>query len=441
MNPADRLVQAAAEGSQDLVLELLAQNDTLTPNSPDQEGRRALHCAISHKHYALVHTLVGCGADVNAHANLDQTQYLQLVQHFQTRGITMKGRSLTALHLAAQHGDIRIASLLLSQGADLNQAGVALRTPLHEAVGQDNFGMVLLLLSCQPDLSRQSIQGFTVLHEACLASSPEIVSSLLEYGADPHAQDRDGATPLHAAALLGRADVVEQLLYSGADPRATSSWGLTPLHAVAVGKATQRFSRAEGAAKGPCLQDHKRTIQILMQHGALATDLDSLDYSPLHMAANVNRQELAEELLKGVLYKNLRRGSHKACEQLLAFLCSFKRLEQQAGLPRELIIMILQSTSHTRQLVIQACIHGVSNNALQTLKKKGHLFMPLKSMVNTLFGLCYKELVALCTIQSGDNQTACDVAAEQGWIELALFLNPGDLETRLPSLIARWLDI
>lgn len=92
----------------------------------------------------------------------------------------MDGLGLTALHRAANRGDLAAVESLLANGADVRARGLAKQTPLH------------------------------------LAVTKEIAQLLISKGAEIEARDRWGRTPLFWAAGAGRKGVVEALLAVGA---------------------------------------------------------------------------------------------------------------------------------------------------------------------------------------------------------------------------------
>ena len=75
-------------------------------------------------------------------------------------------QELSALHLAALKGDVKLASYLLNRGADIEA---------------------------------RSIEGDRALHLAALANHPRMVEFLLANGADVNVQNVDGISPLHCA--------------------------------------------------------------------------------------------------------------------------------------------------------------------------------------------------------------------------------------------------
>lgn len=78
---------------------------------------------------------------------------------------------LTALHVAAHCGHVRVAKLLLDRNADANA---------------------------------RALNGFTPLHIACKKNRIKVVELLLKHGASISATTESGLTPLHVAAFMGK---------------------------------------------------------------------------------------------------------------------------------------------------------------------------------------------------------------------------------------------
>ena len=149
---------------------------------------------------AAAQTVLPAGADVNA----------------------ARGDGITALHLAAEQGDIEAVQALIDAGADLD-AGTRIGhyTPLHLAARGGHGAVVTLLLEAGADpLAATTNSGATALHMAAGAVRGHgAVAALLEHGADPNALEASaGQTPLMFAAAANRGEATAVLLDGGADP-------------------------------------------------------------------------------------------------------------------------------------------------------------------------------------------------------------------------------
>ncbi len=139
-----------------------------------------------------------------------------------------QGDGMTALHWAAEAGNVEMVGMLLYAGA--NVQGVTRLgdyTPLHLASKAGKEGVISQLLEAGADPSAPTSTGdVTPLHFAAASGSAATVDALLDHGADVNVQESvRGQTPLMLAAGLNRIEVLQTLLGNDADPS---------IHSVAV---------------------------------------------------------------------------------------------------------------------------------------------------------------------------------------------------------------
>src|SRR5688500_2961042 len=103
---------------------------------------------------------------------------------------------------AVQRGDVPAVRQLLRQGADPSAAQGDGLTALHVAAETGQLEIARLLLDAKaPVEARSRIGGYTPLHLAALRGHAAVVSALLAAGADPAAvTTTGGVTALHLAA-------------------------------------------------------------------------------------------------------------------------------------------------------------------------------------------------------------------------------------------------
>jgi len=145
--------------------------------------------------------------------------------------------SRTALHIAAEAGQVAVAVLLLTRSplrwpplaiADVNAAHCG-QTPLHLAAKNGHIGMVKLLLDHGAIVNARTKEWFegsfptlkwygryTPLYYAASRGHLEVVELLISRGADVNLKDYEGFTALHYAQLHGYANVVAFLRQKGA---------------------------------------------------------------------------------------------------------------------------------------------------------------------------------------------------------------------------------
>ena len=194
---------ACVQGQVDIVRLLLSlQSDT-----DDRCG--ALRLAAGHGHTDIVRLLmaterreISASNVLVAAADGGHVEVLQLViEAFNldiNTEITSSGH--TALHLAAEEGDLRVVQACIQLDADKNKATHAGMTPLHLAAWRGHVTVGRFLIEHSGDVNMVTTDGVTALHLATQAGHLGFVHLLLQAGADKSQYDH-GLTPLQMAAL------------------------------------------------------------------------------------------------------------------------------------------------------------------------------------------------------------------------------------------------
>ena len=135
---------------------------------------------------------------------------------------------LTPLNLAAYRGHFEIAKLLIAKGAKVNARNKRGWTPLHSAAHHNSIGIAKLLIAKGAKVNTRSIYGWTPLHSALEKNSIEIAKLLIAKGAKVNTRNKRGWTPLHSAAENCNFGMVKLLLRRRANPKAETEKGYTP---------------------------------------------------------------------------------------------------------------------------------------------------------------------------------------------------------------------
>lgn len=192
------------------VTALAGTNDV---HARDEDGYTALMLAIENRMVddGIADTFIKAGADVNAESDgltalmmaAEQGKILDMISLLKA-GANANAKDFygtTAMMLGLTHryhSDIRVVSVLLGNGADVDAA--------------DNFGETALMNAVRYNLP------------------PEVVAALLSAGANVNKKNNDGKTPLMLAALFnGQDEIVKRLLESGASVSERSNEGKTAL--------------------------------------------------------------------------------------------------------------------------------------------------------------------------------------------------------------------
>ena len=244
-NGSTPLILAAYWAGAAEVKELLARG--ADPNAKNDSGVAALIPATDNLESTRM--LVEAGAEVNARTEAGDTALIvaaqraggaRVVEYLLDKGANLKTATndgATALHRAAECGDVDVLKLLVDKGADVDaqrKSPFGGRTPLASAVVFGHGAAVRYLLS----KGAKANIGDAGLSRAVFQGNVEIVKALLEAGVEVKNRGNQafpgfgGFEPILALACFSyNADpqIVRMLLDRGADPAAKSQQGRTPL--------------------------------------------------------------------------------------------------------------------------------------------------------------------------------------------------------------------
>ncbi|XP_055326162.1 ankyrin repeat and protein kinase domain-containing protein 1-like, partial [Sitodiplosis mosellana] len=134
----------------------------------------------------------------------------------------------TAMHIAAEEGNIGMIKLLLDDGVSPNIVDGHFSTPFHVTAQTGREDIAQILIESGAKINARNIQAWTPLHYAALWGHAKFIELLMSCGADVDVYDLNGCTPLHIAALNGKVDAVQRLIEFGAYIFANDNKGLTP---------------------------------------------------------------------------------------------------------------------------------------------------------------------------------------------------------------------
>jgi ankyrin repeat protein len=179
-------------------------------------------------------------------------------------------------------------------------------TPLHAAAGPNRAALWSLLLSLGADPNQADGQGDTVMHLLKFATVAQLEEAI-KAGGNVNATDRHGMTLLHHTTADARlAPMTQALIQHGADVNLASRHGLTPLHIAAhSGQAAALLD----AGSDPGALDQRgrtpafnaadpQTLALLAKHGAALDAIDITGWSTLHEASWHGRVEVVRALLE-----------------------------------------------------------------------------------------------------------------------------------------------
>lgn len=134
----------------------------------------------------------------------------------------------TALHLAISLKQLDCAKRLIELGADMMARDTNNKTPLLYAIELQQMDGVRLLVESGADINQTTVEGCTVLHHAIGFTFNDAVKYLLEQGIKVNQQNDKGMTALHCA--WGNNYGIKILLSNGADPNIQDNQKQSVLH-------------------------------------------------------------------------------------------------------------------------------------------------------------------------------------------------------------------
>ena len=245
------------------------------PNSRDVIFRVPLHrvsqgglVIMMESSLRIAQLLVDNGADVNVAGDFDDD---------------------TPLHTAALSGYRNIAELLVESGANLDAQNRDQRTPLHLACYNEELDVPHFLIHRGSDVNARDTSDWTPLHNASHFGYSDLAQLLIDHGADVNEHGPDRWTPMHLASGSGHLDIIKLLVEKGAHLDSKSCWEETPLGC---------------AAHGGFLD----IARFLVERGATMFTRDNNGWTPFHTASNCGHLHIVTFFLECGVDVNIRSG-------------------------------------------------------------------------------------------------------------------------------------
>jgi len=320
------LMMAARTGKTDAIRALVEAGANVNARET-WGGTTPLIWAVSEGHTDAVKALIDAGADVKT-----QSHYVAPANGRGFEGRTPSADSaeattaefasgrLTPLMLAAREGDITVARLLVSAGADVDAVAGDGKTALAIAIFNGQYDFASFLVDNRADVNRADAQRFTPLFWAIdrrnMETAPNfpwmvtadpmpLILKLLDAGAKPNAlinntpraRMREGsprivfATALMRAAFAADLELVKVLLDRGADPKIVSRDNETMLSAAAG------LAFIHGYHRGKSPEERLQVAKLFVELGNDVNQPDDFGITPLMAAANYGNVPVIQYLI------------------------------------------------------------------------------------------------------------------------------------------------
>ena len=171
------------------------------------DGNTALHIAAETGNIEVCTALIAAGSNINA------------INRFEA----------TPLHAASYRGHEQVCALLLASGALIDSLDIEQKTPLMYAAYGAHVTTARLLIDHNANYQHLTEDLKNLLHEAALSGSSEMVQYFIDLKVDINGISRFDGSPLHMSVIAKSIDTCRTLLANGANPSITNDKGDTPL--------------------------------------------------------------------------------------------------------------------------------------------------------------------------------------------------------------------
>ena len=155
---------------------------------------------------------------------------------------------LTALHFAAQNGNLDIIKFLVEHGADISaQDYEQSRSVIHFAAENGDIECIKYLTDNGANLQDRDVNGATAFHYAVMANNLEAVKYFVTKKLDYTAKDNRGWTAMHYAANGGALDVMKYLVAKDLNINALNDRKRTPLFFARQHHELREYMLSKGA--------------------------------------------------------------------------------------------------------------------------------------------------------------------------------------------------
>ncbi|KAI1295372.1 Transient receptor potential cation channel subfamily A member 1 [Halotydeus destructor] len=317
-----RIFKAAEAGDMDDFKRLYLA-DTTRLRYTDAKGRAAIHFAASKNHVRIIEFILDHGGE----ANMQDTD------------------GNTALHVAVENSSLECLALLLARGANSSITNNDLYGPLHLAAKLNRTQIwryypiheaVKMCLDSGAVISTQQHDLSTPAHLACAQGAMDIVKLMFQsqpdervkclsikdaqhmtpLGADIETADKDGRSALLLAGCRGAWKAMLTLIQLGANVMQRDQCSRNILHHIVLSggnldqftaqipkeSITQLLNERDVFGCTPMhyasRDGHLKTIQSLIQLGAVINLKNNENQSPLHFACKYGRYNTVRHLLE-----------------------------------------------------------------------------------------------------------------------------------------------
>ncbi|XP_062989338.1 fibronectin type 3 and ankyrin repeat domains protein 1 [Elgaria multicarinata webbii] len=200
----DHLHRAVSRNDIDEVVNILRGRKVVV-DTLNKLGFSALMVVSQKGYMRLAHILVENGAEVNK----------------------KNSSGKDSLMIACFAGHLDIVQYLRSQGASWQSRDLGGCTAMHWAVDGGYCDVIEWMIQdgCEVDPKDTGLEWTPLMRLCAITGKADVATLLIDAGADVNVKDKDGKTPLMVAALNNQEELVKLLLERGADPDVKNEFG------------------------------------------------------------------------------------------------------------------------------------------------------------------------------------------------------------------------
>ena len=282
-----------------------------------ESGVTPLILASAYDEADCVKILLELGADINRSDTKGQTPLMhasfndsvnsvrQLLAH---KDIKLEEKQITgetALLLAANFGSVKMLSLLIQAGADINAVDYAGNNALIHCITENQVSAAEILIDAGININFTDKMGRTALIVAAQYNSYIIADKLIKKGADLSIKDINKNTPFLVAAennsvstleLLAQTQTIPDTEYTQAVIKAAMKGHINSTNAL-LRRSKNPKQMAFAALTAACLKNIPDIIHVCMDYDCNPDDTLYFGMTPMMIACYVNADNAATHLI------------------------------------------------------------------------------------------------------------------------------------------------